>query len=75
MHRQRCSQRHPTRVTRERRGREKTKIQVCFITEGKQLELRGKIIKGGYTIWKMKNGSPVAIHFDSMEKAIEECIK
>ncbi|MCE3608090.1 DEAD/DEAH box helicase family protein [Massilia sp. P8910] len=53
----------------------KTKLQVRFITEGKQTELRGKIIKGGYTIWKMKNGSPVAIHFDDLQKAIKECIK
>ncbi len=53
----------------------KTKIQVRFITEGKQTELRGKIIKGGYTIWKMKNGSPIAIHFEDLQRAIMECIK
>lgn len=53
----------------------KTKIQVRFITEGKQTELRGKTIQGGYTVWKMKNGSPVAIHFDDLQKAIKECVK
>lgn len=53
----------------------KTKIQVRFITEGKQTELRGKFIKGGYTIGKMRNGSPIAIHFDDLQKAIKECVK
>jgi type III restriction enzyme len=53
----------------------KTKVQVRFITEGKQTELRGKIIKGGYTVWKIKNGSPAAIHFDDLQKAIKECVK
>lgn len=53
----------------------KTKIQVRFITEGKQSELRGKAIKGGYTIWKMKTGSPSSIHVDTLEKAVIECLK
>lgn len=53
----------------------KTRIQVRFITQGKQTEIRGKIVNGGYTIWKAKNGSPAAIHFDDLQKAIKECIK
>jgi type III restriction enzyme len=53
----------------------RTKIQVRFITEGKQTELRGKIIKGGYTVWKMKAGNPSATHFDDLDKAIKDCVK
>lgn len=53
----------------------KTKIQVRFISEGKQSELRGKAIKGGYTVWKMKTGSPTPVHVDSLDKAVTECLK
>ena len=53
----------------------KTKVQVRFITEGKQSELRGKVIKGGYTVWKMKTGSPTPIYVDALEKAVKECLR
>lgn len=53
----------------------KTKILVRFITEGKQSELRGKAIKGGYTVWKMKSGSPTPIHVADLDKAVKECLK
>lgn len=53
----------------------KTKVQVRFISEGKQTELRGKAIKGGHTVWKMKNGNPTAIHVDDFHKAVKECLK
>jgi type III restriction enzyme len=53
----------------------KTKVQLRFITEGKQTQLRGKIIKGGYTVWKMKNGNPAGIHFDALADALKECLK
>ena len=53
----------------------RTRIQVRFITEGKQTALRTKPLPGGYTIWKIKSGSPTAIHFDDMQKAIAECLK
>lgn len=53
----------------------KTKVQVRFITEGKQSELRGKVIKGGYTVWKMKTGSPTPIHVDALDKAVVECLR
>ena len=53
----------------------KTRIQVRFITEGKQTALRAKPLPGGYTVWKMKSGSPTAIHFDDLDKAIKECLK
>lgn len=53
----------------------KTRIQVRFITEGKQTALRGKALPGGYTVWKMKSGNPAAIHFDDMDKAIKECLR
>ncbi|MGA2527413.1 MAG: hypothetical protein ABSF79_12495 [Smithellaceae bacterium] len=53
----------------------RTKIQVRFISEGKQNELRGKAIKGGYTVWKMKMNSPTPIHVDTLEKAVKECLR
>lgn len=53
----------------------RTKVQVRFISEGKQSELRGKAIKGGYTVWKMKTGSPKPIHVDTLDKAVTECLK
>lgn len=53
----------------------KTKAQVRFISEGKQTVLRGKAIKGGYTVWKMKSGTPIPIHVDDLDKAVKECLK
>jgi hypothetical protein len=53
----------------------KTKIQTHFVVEGRQIELYRKPIKGGYTIWKTKNGNPVPIQFDDLQKAIKECVK
>lgn len=52
-----------------------TKIFVRFISEGKQTELKGKALKGGFTVWKMKSGAPKPIHFSSLDKAIKECLK
>lgn len=52
-----------------------TKIRVRFITEGTQSELRGKVSKGGYTVWKMKAGSPAAIQVDDLSDALTECLK
>lgn len=54
---------------------QKTKLMVRFITEGRQTELRGKVVKSGYTVWKIKSGSPTPIHFDNIEKAIKECLR
>lgn len=53
----------------------KTKLHVRFISEGKQTELRGKAIKGGYTVWKMKSNNPTPIHVDTLEKAVKECLR
>lgn len=53
----------------------KTKIHVRFISEGKQSELRGKAVKGGFTVWKMKNNNPTAIHVDDLDKALGACLK
>lgn len=53
----------------------KTKVQVRFITEGKQTALMGKVIKGGYTVWKMKLGSPTPIYMDDLKKAVAECLR
>jgi type III restriction enzyme len=53
----------------------KTKLQVRFVTEGKQDELRGKVLKGGFTVWKMKSGSPTPIHVPTLEKAVTDSLK
>lgn len=53
----------------------KLKLHVRFITEGKQSELRGKALKGGYTVWRMKSGSPAPIHVETLDKAVKECLK
>lgn len=53
----------------------KTKIRVRFITEGKQAELRGKAVKGGYTVWKMKAGTPTPVYVETLSKAANECLK
>lgn len=53
----------------------KTKLLVRFITVGKQTKLCGKAIKGGYTVWKMKSGTPTAIHVTDINKAVKECLK
>ncbi|MGS0997531.1 DEAD/DEAH box helicase family protein [Rhodanobacter sp. UC4451_H18] len=52
-----------------------TKILTRFITEGKQSKLGEKPAKGGYTVWKMKAGSPAAVHHTSIEAAAKECFK
>lgn len=53
----------------------RTKVLVRFITEGKQTQLRGKVIKGGYTVWKMKTGSPTPIYVNDLDKAVAECLR
>lgn len=52
-----------------------TKMLTRFITEGKQTALREKPTKGGFTVWKMKGGSPTAIHVSTIEDAVKECLK
>ncbi len=53
----------------------RVKVQVRFITEGKQKKLLEKPAKEGFTVWKMKSGSPTPIHVKTMEEAVAECIK
>lgn len=53
----------------------KTKLLTRFITEGKQSVLRGKSLPGGYTVWKMKSGSPTPVHVDSLDAAVKESLK
>ena len=53
----------------------KTKVQVRFISEGKQNVLMGKAVKGGYTVWKMRTGAPTPIHVNSLDKAVTECLR
>lgn len=52
-----------------------TKMLTRFITEGKQTSIGGKPIQGGFTVWKMKAGSPVAVHVASIDEAAKECLK
>lgn len=52
-----------------------TRILTRFITNGRQKELRGKALAGGYTVWKMKTGAPKPAYFDNLPAAIEECLK
>ncbi len=53
----------------------KTKVRVRFISDGKQSELRGKVVKGGYTVWKMKSQGPVPIHVAHISAAVVESLK
>lgn len=52
-----------------------TKLLTRFISEGTQTSIGGKATKGGYTVWKMKNGSPTAIHTSNLDQAVKECLK
>ncbi|WEY40112.1 hypothetical protein [Paraburkholderia sp. SUR17] len=52
-----------------------TKVRVRFITEGTQREPRGKVTKGGLTVWKMKAGSPAAIQVNDLGDVLTECLK
>ena len=53
----------------------KTKLLTRFISEGKQTALKAKPLPGGYTVWKMKNGSPTPIHMDTLDLAVKECLR
>jgi type III restriction enzyme len=53
----------------------KVKVQVRFITEGKQKKLMEKPLKEGFTVWKMKSGNPTPVHVATMDEAIKECLK
>lgn len=52
-----------------------TKILTRFISEGKQSAIGGKAIKSGYTVWKMKGGSPTPVHVSTIDQAVKECLK
>lgn len=52
-----------------------TKMLTRFISEGKQTVIGGKAIRDGYTVWKMKNGSPTPIHASNLDQAVKECLK
>jgi hypothetical protein len=49
---------------------EKQNCKYVLITEGKQTKLRDKVLKGGYTVWKMKNANPTPIHVADLDKAV-----
>lgn len=53
----------------------KIKMKMRFISEGKQSKLQGKAIDDGYTVWKMKSGTPKPVHVGSLKEAIDECLK
>lgn len=52
-----------------------TKLVTRFISEGKQTAIGGKATKDGYTVWKMKGGSPTPIHVSNLDQAVRECLK
>lgn len=52
-----------------------TKLLTRFISEGKQTTIGGKATKDGFTVWKMKGGSPTPIHVSSLDQAVRECLK
>jgi type III restriction enzyme len=53
----------------------KTKVHTRFISVGKQADLRSKAVGSGYTVWKMRNGSPHGIYVDDLDKAVKECLR
>lgn len=53
----------------------KTRLLTRFISEGKQSALKAKPLPGGFTVWKMKNGSPTPIHMDTLAAAVKECLR
>lgn len=53
----------------------KSKIMVRLVVTGRQDHLRGKITKGGFTVWKMKSSGPSAIHMGTLAEAVAECLK
>ncbi|PIM54703.1 hypothetical protein CS062_03570 [Roseateles chitinivorans] len=54
---------------------EKTKLHVRFISEGHQSVIGGKAVAGGYTVWKLKQGTPTPIPVKTMAQAAKECLK
>lgn len=52
-----------------------TKLLTRFISEGKQTTIGGKATKDGFTVWKMKGGSPTPIHVSNLDYAVKECLK
>jgi type III restriction enzyme len=53
----------------------KTRLRTRFISEGKQAAIGAKPLPGGYTVWKMKSGSPTPIFVKSLEAAVEESLR
>ncbi len=52
-----------------------SKILVRFISEGTQSKLLEKPAPGGFTVWKMKSGSPTPIHVQTLQQAVAESLK
>jgi type III restriction enzyme len=53
----------------------RTKLSVRLITEGRQTELRGKVTKGGYTVWRMRTQGPAPVHVSDIHAAVAESLK
>lgn len=53
----------------------KVRLHVRFVSEGQQTAIGGKVIKGGYTVWKAKLGQPTAVSVDSLDAAVAESLK
>lgn len=53
----------------------KTRLLTRFVSEGRQTALKAKPLPGGYTVWKMKSGSPTPVHVASLDAAVKECLR
>ena len=52
------------------------RMHVRFVVKGRQEQIGGKTVsKDGYTVWRIRNNQPKAIFVDSINKAVEECLK
>lgn len=54
---------------------DRIKVHVRFISPGEQKTLGGKAIGKGFTVWKMKSGSPAPIFVKNLQEAVNECLK
>lgn len=52
-----------------------TKIITRFITKGKQSNRNDKPTKEGYTVWKFKNNQEYAVQCETIDDAVDECLK
>lgn len=52
-----------------------TKLVSRFISKGKQTEENTTPSKDGYTVWRFKNNKEYPVPCDSLDEAVEQCLK